>query len=92
MKRSKSHFLHLPWGVEVILGLNGYVWVGKPRTKPEEQNLDAIFSAKLDDLTTKDRLAICKTRNIISDLNQRGQYIDENAILEAYGRWDQFHA
>jgi hypothetical protein len=31
IKRSASHFLTLPNRVRVILGLNGYLWVSRPR-------------------------------------------------------------
>ena len=29
IRRLKSHFFSLPCGVDVILGLNGYIWVSK---------------------------------------------------------------
>lgn len=29
IRRLKSHFLALPCGVDLILGLNGYIWVSK---------------------------------------------------------------
>lgn len=35
VRRLKSHFLELPCGVDVILGLNGYIWVSK---HVQEQN------------------------------------------------------
>lgn len=38
VKRCKSHFHTLPCGVDVILGLNGYIWVCKHSNIPGEQN------------------------------------------------------
>jgi exosome complex component RRP4 len=29
VKRSKSHFLTLACGVDIVLGLNGYIWIAK---------------------------------------------------------------
>ena len=29
IRRLKSHFISLPCGVDLILGLNGYIWVSK---------------------------------------------------------------
>jgi len=34
--RCKTHFTTLSNGVEVILGLNGYIWVSKRSLKQEE--------------------------------------------------------
>ena len=36
IRRLKSHFTSLPCGVDLILGLNGYVWVSK-HVKASEQ-------------------------------------------------------
>lgn len=32
--RLKSHFHTLPFGVDLIIGLNGYIWVSKTVAKP----------------------------------------------------------
>src|SRR5260221_12160279 len=36
IRRLKSHFFALPCGVDIILGINGYIWVSK-RIKEHEQ-------------------------------------------------------
>ena len=36
IRRLKSHFYSLPCGVDLILGLNGYIWVSK-HVKENEQ-------------------------------------------------------
>ncbi|KAI8850574.1 hypothetical protein BC829DRAFT_389079 [Chytridium lagenaria] len=33
VKRSKSHFLSLPYGIDIVLGLNGYIWISKHAEK-----------------------------------------------------------
>ena len=46
VKRCKSHFHVLPCGVEVILGLNGYIWVSQPapeRKAEDEEPKPEVF-------------------------------------------------
>lgn len=44
IRRLKSHFVSLPCNVDLILGLNGYIWVSKhikQNRQPGEEGLDA---------------------------------------------------
>lgn len=49
IKRRKNHFHHLPCGLSVIIGNNGYIWISPPehtiltegRSKDEIENGDA---------------------------------------------------
>lgn len=84
IRRCKSQFLTLPWGVEVILGLNGYVWVGKCRSAVDAQHLHDIYSSKLVDVTHAERRAVVNTRNAIFMLNSKSMLIDEDSIIETY--------
>ena len=48
VRRLKSHFLTLPCGVDLILGLNGYIWISK-HIKENEQgeegfDAEAVYS------------------------------------------------
>lgn len=84
IKRSRSHFHVFEWGVEVILGLNGFVWAGKPRKSPDEQDLDAIYSSALDSVDLTLRQAIARTRNCIQAMNGAFIAIDEEGIRRVY--------
>lgn len=84
IRRTRSHFHVFEWGVEVILGLNGLVWVGKPRKTPNEQDLDAIYSSLLDSVAVEEREAIARTRNCIVALDHHFKYIDEDSIRRTY--------
>lgn len=84
IRRSRSHFLLFSWKVEVILGMNGYVWVGKPRKTPDEQDLDALYSSELDRVNDFERESISRTRNCILALNMLHKCIDENSISMLY--------
>lgn len=53
IKRLKSHFIALPCGVDLILSLNGYVWVSKHVKASEQEGEDgfdaeAVYSNKND--------------------------------------------
>lgn len=84
VRRSRSHFLLFSWGVEAILGLNGYIWVGKPRRMPDEQDLDAIFASTLEPVSKEERELICRTRNCILALDRGLLFIDEETIARLF--------
>lgn len=45
VRRLKSHFITLPCGVDLILGLNGYIWVSK-HVKERDQEGEEGFDAE----------------------------------------------
>ncbi len=45
MRRLKSHFFALPCGVDLILGMNGYIWVQK-HTADHQQMGEEGFDSK----------------------------------------------
>lgn len=52
VRRLKSHFIPLPCGVDLILGLNGYIWVSK-QVKDNDQgeegfDAEAVYSNQND--------------------------------------------
>lgn len=80
----RSHFITFPWGVEVILGMNGYIWVGKPRKAIAELDLDAIYSSELSDVSRQERELIARTSSAILFLDKLFQNIDEESISSMY--------
>lgn len=80
IRRMRSHFLTLPWGVEVILGMNGAVWVGKPRKALSDLDLDAIYSSTPEPVTPEEREAIIRTTSAILFLDRQFRAIDEESI------------
>jgi exosome complex component RRP4 len=53
VRRLKSHFFSLPCGVDLILGLNGYIWVSKHvkeinQVGEEGFDAEAVYSNKND--------------------------------------------
>lgn len=45
VRRLKSHFISLPCGIDLILGLNGYIWVSK-HVKEIEQEGEEGYDAE----------------------------------------------
>lgn len=56
VRRLKSHFITLPCGVDLILGLNGYIWVSK-HVKDSDQEGEEGFDAE----------AVYSNRNDVSE-------------------------
>lgn len=89
IKRLKSHFCALTCGVDVILGVNGYVWVCK-HVKENEQvgedgfNAESVYSNKNDYIDTSTRLAIIRVTNVVKVLAQYYVSITDVTINHAY--------
>ncbi|PPQ71891.1 hypothetical protein CVT24_006865 [Panaeolus cyanescens] len=89
VRRLKSHFLTLPCGVDVILGLNGYIWVSK-HVKDNEQegeegfDAEAVYSNVNDDIDESTRMAISRVTNIIRVLASHFIPLTDAIMLEAY--------
>lgn len=94
--RLKSHFHTLACGVDMILGMNGYIWVQAASTaKPEESSsmLEdergeasasmAIYSSKNDDISPSMRQAIDRVAACIKILAANSVTITDANVNEA---------
>ncbi|TYJ57037.1 hypothetical protein B9479_002316 [Cryptococcus floricola] len=94
IRRLKSHFYHIPppcgpSGVDVILGLNGFVWVSngtsvEKREGGEGFDLNAVYSDENDAIAPEARQAITLVANIIKIFGDEGIPLTETLIGEAY--------
>lgn len=84
VKRSRSHFLTFEWGVDVILGMNGCIWVGKVRKTSDQQDLDSIYCAVTEPMSTDERRVLARVRNAILSLEHDFVSIDEQSIRARY--------
>lgn len=89
IRRLKSHFCSLPSGVDLILGLNGYIWISKhvrDNEKEGEEGFDseAVYSNQNEDIDDATRTAIARVSNIIRVLASRSVPITDAIVLEAY--------
>jgi len=101
IRRLKSHFHHIPppcgpRGVDIILGLNGYVWVSlgtsaERREGGEGFDAEGVYSDKNDDISPEDRKAISVIANIIVVLAEHDIPLSDTLIADAYG-WITKHS
>ncbi|KAI9573865.1 hypothetical protein HD554DRAFT_2202028 [Boletus coccyginus] len=88
IRRLKSHFISLPCGVSLILGLNGYIWVSKHVQDSDhgEEGFDAeaVYSNQNDDIDVPTRTAIARISNIIRLLADHFIPLTDSRLLEAY--------
>ncbi|EIN09443.1 exosome complex exonuclease rrp4 [Punctularia strigosozonata HHB-11173 SS5] len=89
VRRLKSQFLTLPCGVDLILGLNGYIWVSKhikANDQEGEEGFDAqaVYSNQNDHIDQATRLAISRVTNIIHILVAHFIPLTDTILLEAY--------
>ncbi|KDE05371.1 hypothetical protein MVLG_04282 [Microbotryum lychnidis-dioicae p1A1 Lamole] len=95
--RLKSHFHSLPHGVDLIIGLNGYIWISKtlPRNLKHqndqsenagfgEESAHTVYSSKNDDISDRIRRAITRTAIVIVLMAKYCIPLSADIILEAY--------
>ncbi|KAG8847142.1 exosome non-catalytic core subunit rrp4 [Tulasnella sp. 330] len=89
IRRLKSHFIALPCGVDLILGLNGYIWISKHVQEFDQEgeegfDAQAVYSNKNDDIDSNSRLAISRVSNIIRVLAAHSMPFTDSILVEAY--------
>ncbi|KAG8801784.1 exosome non-catalytic core subunit rrp4 [Serendipita sp. 399] len=89
IRRLKSHFCALDCGVDVILGVNGYVWVCKHvqenhQVGEEGFNAESVYSNRNDHIDASTRLAIVRVSNTLKVMSQYYVPITDAALNYAY--------
>ena len=98
--RLKSHFHSLPYGVEMIVGLNGYVWIQAPSAMSSVQNTKstaagddwqpeasasmAIYSSQNDPIDPETRAKIDRTAACVEILAKHWIAITSTHVHAAY--------
>ncbi|XP_050293902.1 exosome complex component RRP4 [Anthonomus grandis grandis] len=83
VKKSKIHFHNLPFGVSLILGNNGYIWISPPVT--ESEGNEGGFVQNLEEVIPKNiREAMARVRNCILALSQSHLMLFDTSIIFAY--------
>ncbi|KAI8817119.1 uncharacterized protein EV422DRAFT_500363 [Fimicolochytrium jonesii] len=92
VKRTKSHFATLPCGVDVILGLNGYIWVSKhvPISPDMVNQPDALYHNDNEPLSKSERETIARVCNCILALAKHNNFINDSMIVYAYEAASQY--
>ena len=93
VKRSRSYFHSLAGNIEIIIGLNGFIWVGKLRKWAEMENLDTamdtdileqIYANVVENVDDEMRVNIARIVNCISALEKEFCFICYESISTAY--------
>ncbi|KAL2316315.1 Exosome complex component rrp4 [Schizosaccharomyces pombe] len=91
--RSKSHAYALAGGVDIILSVNGYVWVSKHNenqhssvsiTRLEEEASESIYSNENDEIDGYTRLNISRVSICIKGLASRSLPLTQASITNFY--------
>ncbi|KAJ1679210.1 Exosome complex component rrp4, partial [Spiromyces aspiralis] len=83
--RSRTHFHTLPCGVDVIMGVNGYIWVSKHvPVSTVVENAEAIYSNKNEKISDQEREAIARVCNCITLLDRLFIKITDTSVIYTY--------
>lgn len=82
--RRKTHFHKLPFGVSIILGNNGFVWICPTAQDQEDEGAGGGFAQNLDAVAAPDREAISRVRNCILALAGSGVMIWDTSLMHAF--------
>jgi exosome complex component RRP4 len=88
VKRTRSHFTKLPCGVDMVIGLNGYIWLSdhvpdeedREREAQEEQQVTRVIESIPADLREK----LSRVRNSVVALCRRFLAIHPATITDVY--------
>ncbi|XP_031493780.1 exosome complex component RRP4 homolog [Nymphaea colorata] len=96
VKRRKQHFHFLEqFGVDLILGCNGFIWVGghagsekdytieEEHSRSDQNNKSCESSATVEDIPLTVRENICRIANAVRILSELGFYISMEVIMDA---------
>ena len=90
VKRCKKHFHSFPFGITVILGNNGYIWISVTSEEEHQANKEKVpFMPRAAveaqrEITFKDRENMVRVRNCILALQQEFLPIYPETIMDVY--------
>jgi exosome complex component RRP4 len=79
--------------VDVILGVNGYIWISKhvevaggdtSITRIEESVSSTVYSSQNDEIAAETRREIARIRGVIALLVGEGLKVDEDMVMRGY--------
>lgn len=82
IKRKKTHFHNLTNGASLILGNNGYVWIGA--NAQDTDRSEGGFTQDLSRVSTYDREVCARLRNCILSLAQCNVLLTDTSVTYAY--------
>ncbi|CAG9110327.1 unnamed protein product [Plutella xylostella] len=85
IKRRKNHFHQLPFGISLIIGNNGYIWISSQKHDDNsEDKAERPETQELEPISRSDREAMARVKNCIAALVASKMMIDDTSIMFAY--------
>jgi len=87
VRRQASHMVNLPCEppVGVVLGNNGYIWVGLPQRESARDTINyALGEVTYQAVSPPQRQAICRVRNCIAALSAHYLQLTPQSIMDVY--------
>lgn len=85
VERQRSHFHSFASGVDVILGLNGYIWVCKhPGRSGEELEPEELYANYNEPMSEEERLGVARMANCIRLLTYHRIPLNHTVLAYAY--------
>lgn len=81
VKRCKTHMHNLSYGATLILGNNGYVWIGPLMSASSDLS---IRNVELTTVSLSDRQVIARLKNCIEMLARHGVQLYDTSVTYAY--------
>lgn len=82
IKRNKTHFHNLESGACLILGSNGYIWIGANSRETDQS--EGNFTQDLSKISIPDRQVCARLRNCILCLAQSNIPLSDTSVTYAY--------
>jgi len=83
IKRTKQAFVSFPFGVDIIIGKNGYIWISKHNPVSEDSQAEPD-KAIIQDVDKETRENICRIRNAVVALSKQFIAIHPDTILDTF--------
>ncbi|XP_008547337.1 exosome complex component RRP4 isoform X1 [Microplitis demolitor] len=90
IKRKKTHFHHLANGATLILGNNGYVWIGASTQNADRS--EGGFTQDLSRVTHEDRDICARLRNCVLILSTCNILLTDTSVTYAYEESSKYKA
>lgn len=103
VQRQKTHFHELPGNVDVVIGVNGYIWISKhrndlkevadfARTVLEERQQENLYADENEEIDRKTRRNIAVTANCVMAITSQGLVLNDTLLEAALSTFGLTHA
>eukprot|EP00158_Paraphelidium_tribonemae_P001302 Partr_v1_DN24225_c0_g1_i1_m36689 putative Exosome complex len=88
VQRSKSHFLQFPMGVDVVVGVNGLIWichhVAELTMEQVERDSSLLYTDECAVISPEQRMSIARMANCVKAVAGSGIQVSRDSLMLAY--------